>query len=294
MRFASSRASASLKELHHHYPLQHVPGRLRSGARRLYIAIHPSPSVRRFRAIFHFTIPSTFSRVGLLLQVRRQRANGRPAEWDALRERQSCPDEGRKLSAAETRRRDWTIEASDRDHFSAPAPKARASLLFSVKGTPSASTQTAHVLYDKQVREHAPGSVAPGPITFEVENAPPPRGGTFFFFFAVLAARRPRSAKAPISFLPFPHRQAPAHDAKPSVTSFRSEVIQASEGIGIKGDHAAVHGSQGFHGPLTIVSATSMPSRWCSSISSVCRMSTARSQWRHYQDDRRRRHGRPS
>ncbi len=86
-----------------------------------------------------------------------------------------------------------------------------------------------HILYDKEVREYTMGSVAPGPITFEVENATANRG-------TVLLAVLPPGVevgKAPISFVPF-------LTGKRLLTTqafrdlFRSEVIQASEGIGVK------------------------------------------------------------
>jgi len=121
-----------------------------------------------------------------------------------------------------------TIEPSEGTILGA-SPEGRASLLFSVKGTPSATTQIAHVLYDKHVREHAPGSVAPGPITFEVENATAERGT---FFLAVLPPGV-EVGKAPLRFLPF-------LTGKRLLTTqafrdlFRSEVIQASEGIAVK------------------------------------------------------------
>ena len=121
-----------------------------------------------------------------------------------------------------------TIEASEGLILGA-SPEGRASLLYSVKGAPSATTQVAHVLYDQQVRQHAPGSVAPGPITFEVENATAERGT---FLLAVLPPGV-EVGKAPISFVPF-------LTGKRLLTTqafrdlFRSEVIRASEGIGVK------------------------------------------------------------
>src|SRR5262249_41716771 len=63
------------------------------------------------------------------------------------------------------------------------SPEGRASLLFSVEGAPSATEQVAHILFEKPVLEHAPGTVAPGVITFEVKNATAKRGT---FFLAVL------------------------------------------------------------------------------------------------------------
>jgi class 3 adenylate cyclase len=107
--------------------------------------------------------------------------------------------------------------------------EGKAGLLYSIIGTPSTASQTVHVVYDKLVREHAIGSVAPGPITFEVENATDERG-TF-----LLAGLPPgvEVGQAPISFVPY-------LTGKRLLTTqtfrdlFRSEVIQASEGIGVK------------------------------------------------------------
>lgn len=120
------------------------------------------------------------------------------------------------------------IEASEGQILGA-SHEGKASLLYSIKGTPSTSSQVVHVLYDKEAREHGKGSVAPGPITFEVENATAERG-TF-----LLAALPPgiEVGQAPISFVPF-------LTGKRLLTTqafrdlFRSEVIQASEGIGVK------------------------------------------------------------
>src|SRR5262249_8293297 len=87
----------------------------------------------------------------------------------------------------------------------------------------------AQVLFDKPVREHATGSVAPGPITFEVKNATAERGT---FFIAILPPGV-KVGQAPITFRPF-------LTGKRVLTTqafrdlFRSEVIKASEGIGIK------------------------------------------------------------
>lgn len=109
------------------------------------------------------------------------------------------------------------------------SPEGKASLLFAVEGPPAATAQVAHVLFDKPVREHARGSVAPGPITFELENTTAERGT---FFLAVLPPGV-EVGKAPIRFLPF-------LTGKRLLTTqafrdlFRSEVIQGSEGIAVK------------------------------------------------------------
>jgi class 3 adenylate cyclase len=109
------------------------------------------------------------------------------------------------------------------------SPEGKASLLYSIVGAPSPANQVAHVLYEKQLREHMPGSAAPGAITFEVKNATAERGT---FFLAVLPPGT-KVGEAPISFAPF-------LTGKRLLTTqafrdlFRSEVIRASEGIGVK------------------------------------------------------------
>jgi len=72
------------------------------------------------------------------------------------------------LPPGETTR--MTVEASEGSILGI-SPEGKAGLLYSIEGAPSSSGQVAHVLFEKQVREHAPGSVAPGAITFEVKNA---------------------------------------------------------------------------------------------------------------------------
>lgn len=109
------------------------------------------------------------------------------------------------------------------------SPEGKASLLFTVEGAPSPVDQVTHVLFEKHVPEHQPGTVAPGTITFEVENTTAQRGT---FFLAVLPPGV-KVGQAPISFVPF-------LTGKRLLTTqafrdlFRSEVIQASEGIGVK------------------------------------------------------------
>jgi hypothetical protein len=111
------------------------------------------------------------------------------------------------------------------------SPEGKASLLFSIEGAPAATDQVAQVLYEKQVREHAPGSVAPGAITFEVKNATAERGT---FFLAVLPPGT-KVGQAPITFLPF-------LTGKRLLTTqtfrdlFRSEVIRASEGMKVRAE----------------------------------------------------------
>jgi class 3 adenylate cyclase len=109
------------------------------------------------------------------------------------------------------------------------SPEGKASLLYSVEGPPSPIDQVEHVLFEKEVREHTPGAVAPGAITFDVKNATAQRGT---FWLAVLPPGT-KIGQAPISFVPF-------LTGKRLLTTqafrdlFRSEVIRGSEGIGVK------------------------------------------------------------
>jgi len=109
------------------------------------------------------------------------------------------------------------------------SPEGKASLLYSVEGPPSPIDQVEHVLFEKEVREHTPGVVAPGAITFDVKNATAQRGT---FWLAVLPPGT-KVGQAPISFVPF-------LTGKRLLTTqafrdlFRSEVIRGSEGIGVK------------------------------------------------------------
>jgi class 3 adenylate cyclase len=109
------------------------------------------------------------------------------------------------------------------------SPEGKASLLYSVEGPPSPIDQVEHVLFEKEVREHTPGAVAPGAITFDVKNATTQRGT---FWLAVLPPGT-KIGQAPISFVPF-------LTGKRLLTTqafrdlFRSEVIRGSEGIGVK------------------------------------------------------------
>jgi class 3 adenylate cyclase len=109
------------------------------------------------------------------------------------------------------------------------SPEGKASLLFSVEGAPSPIDQVTHVLFEKEVREHMPGTVAPGAISFDVKNATAERGT---FWLAVLPPGT-KVGQAPISFVPF-------LTGKRLLTTqafrdlFRSEVIRGREGIGVK------------------------------------------------------------
>jgi class 3 adenylate cyclase len=130
------------------------------------------------------------------------------------------------LPPGETTR--MAIEASE-GSILGTSPEGKASLLFSIEGAPSTTDQVAHVLFEKQVLEHESGRVAPGRITFEVKNTTAERGT---FYLAVLPPGT-KVGQAPIRFLPF-------LTGKRLLTTqtfrdlFRSEVIRASEGIGVK------------------------------------------------------------
>jgi class 3 adenylate cyclase len=214
---------SSLKELHHHYHCSMCQVGYEA-ALDDYIAVTftVSPEIRAIP--FHH--PEQLSALDYCFKYGATRDGVLPNGTPFVNVKVALTKVASYLPPNETTR--LTIEASEGTILGA-SPEGRASLLFSVKGTPSASTQIAHVLYDKQVREHAPGSVAPGPITFEVENATAKRGT---FFLAVLPPGV-EVGKAPISFLPF-------LTGKRLLTTqafrdlFRSEVIQASEGIGVR------------------------------------------------------------
>jgi class 3 adenylate cyclase len=130
------------------------------------------------------------------------------------------------LPPGETTR--MTIEATQGTIYGA-SPEGRAGLVLSIEGTPSPTEQVAQILYDQPVRKHTVGSVAPGSITFEVKNATTERGT---LFLAVLPPGV-KVGQAPITFRPF-------LTGKRVLTTqafrdlFRSEVIRASEGIGIR------------------------------------------------------------
>src|SRR3984893_15238147 len=109
------------------------------------------------------------------------------------------------------------------------SPEGKAALLFSVTGSPSTAAQVTRVRYDKEVDAFTTGEVAPGAVTFEVENATSERG---IFVIAVVPPGI-ELGDAPITFVPF-------LTGKRLLTTqafrdlFRSEVIRGSEGIGVK------------------------------------------------------------
>jgi class 3 adenylate cyclase len=109
------------------------------------------------------------------------------------------------------------------------SPEGRAALLCTVEGPRASGEQLVEVDFDQPVREHESRKIAPGPATFAVANKTAERG-TF-----VLAQLPPgfEFGHVPMTFRPF-------LTGKRLLTTqafrdlFRSEVIRASEGIGIK------------------------------------------------------------
>jgi class 3 adenylate cyclase len=109
------------------------------------------------------------------------------------------------------------------------SPEGKAALLFSVTGSPSTAAQVRRVLYDRKVDAFTTGEVAPGTITFEIDNATSERG----VFVVAVVPPGVEVGDAPISFVPF-------LTGKRLLTTqafrdlFRSEVIKASEGIAVR------------------------------------------------------------
>jgi class 3 adenylate cyclase len=109
------------------------------------------------------------------------------------------------------------------------SPEGKAAILYSIEGPPSTQQQVIEVRYEKEVQGHVTGTVAPGPVSVRVENATDERGT---FLVAVLPPGI-EVGRAPVKFLPF-------LSGKRLLTTqafrdlFRSEVIKASEGIGVR------------------------------------------------------------
>ena len=130
------------------------------------------------------------------------------------------------LPPGETTRLEFDVDAGT---ILGASPGGKVALLFSVAGAPATAPQTVHLRYEKEVLAHTTGEVAPGRIIFEVENVTAERG------IMVVAVVPPGldMAATPISFVPF-------LDGKRLITTqtfrelFRSEVIAAREGIGVK------------------------------------------------------------
>jgi len=102
-----------------------------------------------------------------------------------------------------------------------------ANFLFSVDPARAPTPQTVRVRYDEDVCEPKGGSLAPGPLTFEIENATSRRAA-----FGLMSL--PADFKPPrVQFDPFlSGKQVLTNQTFRDL--FRSEVIRANEGIGVK------------------------------------------------------------
>ncbi len=131
------------------------------------------------------------------------------------------------LPPGETTR--FSVEVDADAVLIAASPEGKASLLCPVGGAPAPAEQLVPVRFEHPVRTHATCRLAPGRITFAVENATAERGT---FCVAILPPDF-EFGHAPVKFLPF-------LTGKRLLTTqafrdlFRSEVIRASEGIGVR------------------------------------------------------------
>ena len=269
----------SLEGVHRHYHCTCLPGRPRSVARRPdRHHLHGQPANSR-----HRISPSRAAlRPRLLLQIRRD-ARRRPARRQALRRRQDRADKGRELSAA--RRDDADGHRRQRRVYSRHKPRRQGEPVVLRRGSALSDRPGRACSLREAGAEHAPGSVAPGPITFEVKNATAERGT----FFSRCCHRAPRSARHRSGSCPF-------LTGKRLLTTqtfrdlFRSEVIRASEGIGVKDITLAVHRHQGFDGSLR----SHRRSQCLCARAAAFRASAGHYrplQWRDHQDHRRCRDG---
>ncbi len=107
--------------------------------------------------------------------------------------------------------------------------EGRAAILYPVDGPPITQSQRFDIIFGEKVRKHAARKVAPGSMTFAVQNVTDEQGT---FCLAVLPPGM-ELGHAPIQFVPF-------LTGKRLLTTqtfrdlFRSEVIRASEGIGVR------------------------------------------------------------
>jgi class 3 adenylate cyclase len=107
--------------------------------------------------------------------------------------------------------------------------EGRAAILYPVEGPPASQPQRFTIVFGEKVRKHAVRKVAPGAMTFAVQNVTNEQGT---FCLAVLPPGM-ELGHAPIQFVPF-------LTGKRLLTTqtfrdlFRSEVIRASEGIGVR------------------------------------------------------------
>lgn len=131
------------------------------------------------------------------------------------------------LPPGETTR--FTIEIEGEGLILGVSPEGKAAVLYTVNGPAAPDEQVVAVRFERPVQTHTTGKLAPGRITFAVENATTERGT---FGVAVLPPNF-EFGHAPIKFLPF-------LSGKRLLTTqafrdlFRSEVIRASEGIAVK------------------------------------------------------------
>ncbi len=108
------------------------------------------------------------------------------------------------------------------------SPQGRAAILYSIAGARNEEPRHFRLTFGDKVRKHAGQTTAPGPLVFDIRNITGERG-TFAVF--QLPPGYP-VGHAPITFVPF-------LTGKRLLTTqtfrdlFRSEVIRASEGIGI-------------------------------------------------------------
>jgi class 3 adenylate cyclase len=111
----------------------------------------------------------------------------------------------------------------------AASPDGKAALLYSVSGAPVTANQVIDVSYGKTVSGYAIGEVAPGKVTFTIANTTAERG---MFVIAVVPPGFDMGS-IPVRFVPFLNGKR-LLTMQAFRTLFRSEVIQASEGIGVK------------------------------------------------------------
>jgi len=118
------------------------------------------------------------------------------------------------------------IEATEGTTFGFD-PDSRPHFYFSIGGSPAAETQVVSIWYADDACEPSGGQLAPGRVTFEIENVTD-RAGRF-----AVAWLPPGAQCMMLTFAPF-------LSAKRLLTTqtfrdlFRSEVIRATEGIGVR------------------------------------------------------------
>jgi len=122
-----------------------------------------------------------------------------------------------------------TIEMEGEGIILGVSPEGKAAVLYTVGGPVAPAEQVVPVQFERPVRSHTTGRLSPGRITFAVENVTSDRGT---FCLAILPSDF-EFGHAPVKFQPF-------LTGKRLLTTqafrdlFRSEVIQGSEGIGVR------------------------------------------------------------